>query len=250
MAEKERETIDYSRLSHEELVKKLRQKDLLISILSHDLINSFNTLLLSSKRIYADQELPEKFRRGSRLIVKASERAYEMLENLRWWARYKTGYPGDAELIENLKSLIDSLLLTYADKIEEKGLVFAVNIDEGLCFESDRSQLYSILKNLISNAIKFSPVGGVVSITNRLQGEDVLIDFANQGEGISEDRLQTLFSPEKVEKTLGTLGEPGLGFGLMLTKELVEHNGGAISCESKVEVGVLFTLSFPYQTKA
>lgn len=249
MPEMEREKPDYSGLTQEELIKLLKQKDLFISMLSHDLINSFNTLLMFSKKISTDSELPDRYRKGLTLIAKSGERAYSILENLRTWSKYKAGYNAKREPVLDLSALINSVVQIYCDKIEEKALVVCVETDDDLVFESDRSQLFSILRNLISNAVKFTPQAGIVTITNQADTDAVSLLFVNQCNGLTDNEIAHIFAPDSQKKSIGTNGEPGLGFGLMLTKELIENNGGQITCESKPGAGVLFTITFPLTQK-
>jgi len=109
---------------------------------------------------------------------------------------------------------------------------------------ADESALNTILRNLVSNAIKFTPSGGTVSIDAEVIEDKMFIHIKDTGTGISENKLKTLFSLEKKSEK-GTDGEKGTGLGLTLVKELVELNKGDIDAESIMNKGSQFTISLP-----
>ena len=228
-----------------ELLTQLKQKDMLIAALSHDLLNSFNSIMLFSRKLSNDEELPDKFKKPLNTICKSSERAYSMLENLIVWSRYRTTYVGEKSVINNLSQIVSAVIDMYSDKISDKSLIVNVIIDDNHCFSANEEQLFSILRNLLSNAIKFSNSFDLILVTNSSTNEGVSILVSNRGVGIPPERIDTIFSPDVIKKYQGTHGEYGLGFGLILTKELVENNGGKISCQSNDGKDTTFTVSFP-----
>jgi signal transduction histidine kinase len=109
---------------------------------------------------------------------------------------------------------------------------------------SDESALQTIIRNLVNNAIKFTPEGGEVSISTEEKGDKIFIKINDTGTGIAADKLEKLFSLNK-QSSKGTAGEKGSGLGLMLCKELVELNKGTIQAISELGKGSSFVFSLP-----
>ncbi len=246
---KEKLDLEMEKPSYQDLERMNRQKDLLISVITHDLINSFNSMLFFSKVLSNAEEIPEKLRKPVRTIRNSSERGYVLLESLHTWAKFKSGYGGEMVVIDNLSEIVAKLVTAYDDKLKEKSLNLQITLDDSLLFCSDVAQLFSVLRNLLSNAIKFSNPNGAITLTNIRQGENVQIILADEGIGMTEEKVESLFSHEEFLKSVGTMGEPGLGFGLLLAKDLVENNEGSISCNSEIDKGTTFTLTFNAPTK-
>ncbi|MFZ4457134.1 MAG: sensor histidine kinase [Bacteroidales bacterium] len=227
-----------------ELLQMVKQRDLLIAALSHDLINSFNSILFFSKKLADDIELTEKQKKSATIIATSAERAYLTLENLTPWTKLRINYTGEKQLIIRLSEMMSTIIDSYKYEIGNKSLIVNTAIDNHLSFCANPEELFSILRNMISNAIKFSNPGGVIQISNLLKDETVSISITDQGIGIPPERLGSIFMPIELKKQVGTSGEKGFGFGLMLVKELVEANGGEVSCNSEVDKGTTFVVSF------
>ncbi len=110
---------------------------------------------------------------------------------------------------------------------------------------ADKVMLKSVLDNLIGNAIKFTPVNGKIKLEAFLQADDVIIQITDNGQGISEERIDNLFKIGKNKSTRGTQGENGSGFGLILCEEFVQRMDGEISVKSKIGEGSTFTVRLP-----
>ncbi|MDD2798014.1 MAG: HAMP domain-containing sensor histidine kinase [Bacteroidales bacterium] len=234
-------------ISLDEHERLLKQKNLLISILSHDLNNSFNALLLLSRKVSTDEELPERLKKPLKTIRNSAERAYSILSNIREWSKMAIGYGGEKLQITNLSEIVDPLLLAYKDKTEEKSITIDISFSHLNSFLCNKAQLFSILRNLISNAIKFSHENSTIKIISQEINDRIEISIQDFGIGIDPVKLKTIFSPDAIEKSIGTNEEPGLGFGLLLTKELLVNNNGQINCVSQLNEGSTFTISFPIQ---
>jgi len=105
--------------------------------------------------------------------------------------------------------------------------------------------LNTILRNIISNAIKFTPISGQISIKAKTDKDQTIIQIADTGVGIPKDKLEKLFVIEKSRSTTGTNGETGTGLGLILVKDFVEKNNGTISVHSELNKGTIFTITLP-----
>lgn len=112
---------------------------------------------------------------------------------------------------------------------------------------ADQNMLSIILRNLITNAIKYSIVGGDIIVSARKVKKHSIISVTDFGIGMDNQRLQRLFKSDFIESKKGTKGEKGTGIGLSLCKEFVEKHGGSIKVESEINKGSVFTISFPIQ---
>jgi signal transduction histidine kinase len=176
------------------------------------------------------------------MINISSETAYNLLENLLQWARTQTGKikfnPENFDLSENVNSVID-LHCVIAQK---KGVSLKNNIAPHTLVYADENMINTVLRNLISNAIKFSnPDGNIIISTNKTDGY-VEVNVIDKGVGMSRESLGKLFRIDTYYSTSGTFGESGTGLGLIICKEFVEKNNGRIKAISSEEKGT--TLSF------
>jgi signal transduction histidine kinase len=227
-----------------QLEKVSRQKDILISTISHDLINSFNILLNFTKYLSKDLELPEKYRDLMNRLYCTSDKGYKILENTLLWARLQMVRQSEASLITLLSYIIQENSRQNLDVLEHKKLQVDVDVDDSLFFRCDEGHLNAIIRNLLSNAVKFSYEGGKISFRNQEKDGWVQILIQDEGMGMSEEQCRNLFDNSVDVRRQGTDSENGAGIGLLIVKELVEANQGNISCISKEGEGTLFILNF------
>jgi two-component system, sensor histidine kinase and response regulator len=135
------------------------------------------------------------------------------------------------------------LLVPGADA---KQIDLLAEVPEIPAVRADRDMLTTVLRNIVSNAIKFTPRGGKVTVTAEHQGESVTVKIADNGIGISPDVLETLFSPAATDRTRrGTEGEEGTGLGLPLCLDLVQRQGGTLTVQSHPGEGSTFLVTLP-----
>lgn len=142
----------------------------------------------------------------------------------------------------------DALLLVaqrFEAQLAEKQLVFTHSCGKETLLYADPAHLQIILKNLISNAVKFTPKGGSITVVARAVNGMMEINIADTGVGMNDDLQQQLFNPEQHSPAYGTENEPGAGLGLLLVKELVELNGGSLTLTSVIKKGTLFQIILP-----
>jgi signal transduction histidine kinase len=226
----------------EELREALTTKDKLFSIIGHDLGNIFYGLqgiarLLTDKKIPFDaKEREEKLQ----MLMQSASNGYDLLTNLLNWSRSQTGKlqadPTTLVLQESISMNVES----QHDKADSKGVDIVADVDENLSVFADVNMLDTVLRNLISNAIKFTEASGTVRVTAE-QIEDNLVEISvvDTGIGIKPEDIDKLFRIN-VARTYGTDGEKGNGLGLVLCQELVEKCGGTIGVESEVGKGSRF----------
>jgi len=227
---------------NDELTELNATKDKFFSIIAHDLKNPFNSIIgLSSLLVNQfDSFEKEKIKELLVHIDTTANQTFQLLENLLEWSKIQQGKLIPALKKHNLKNItseIEQLLLEFANnkniKIENK-----INSDISIFCDTDMTK--TILRNLISNAIKFTQSNGIVAINAFQKIQNIEIQIKDTGVGIPTDTLPHLFSIEKNTTTKGTSNETGTGLGLLLCKELVEKQGGQIWVESKVGEGSVF----------
>jgi len=230
---------------NEELAGINKQKDFLISTISHDLMGIFNTLIAFSKSLYKDKTITDKQHKKVVKLYQTSNKGYFMLDNILAWAKINITYKREIVTITNLNELVNENIYLLAEQINSKSLIANTFIDNSYHFTSSYDNLHTIIRNLLTNAIKFSNKGGQIKFSNKMNGNFVQIEITDDGIGMSEDILATVFDPEINKRREGTAGERGSGLGLFIVKELVESNNGKISCKSKINFGTQFTIEFP-----
>jgi PAS domain S-box-containing protein len=222
-------------------------KDKFFSIIAHDLKGPFNAILgfselLSESYDDFDEDEKKKFIHNIKI---ASDSTFKLLENLLDWSRLQTGkinpVPEMIDLslltVENisvLKSMADSKHIKLYSSIQYNTRVYA-----------DANMVRTVIRNLVSNAIKFTPPGGEVRIVAIENNQMVEFCVADNGVGISNDRKNVLFHIEEKISTQGTANETGTGLGLLLCKEMIERQGGHIWVESEEGKGSRFYFNLP-----
>jgi signal transduction histidine kinase len=224
----------------------LRQKDFLISTLSHDLKNSFNILINFSAILADSDDLDENKKKDiANRLYETSTKGFMTLENVLSWARLQIANKSIKSEIGNLKFLIEDNLYIFSEQVKSKNLSLLVDINDNLKFLCDENHLNAILRNLISNAIKFSKTEGRIIISNESSGDNVLIKIHDEGIGIPDSLIDDIFDDNEKKRREGTSGEKGTGLGLIIVKELIDSNDGKITCKSKNNEFTEFTISFP-----
>lgn len=235
-------------LENEQRLKELNAtKDRFISIIGHDLKNPFNTIIGFSELLLDDVKNNDfsDVEQYARHINESSHRVDELLTNLLTWSRTQSGrIHFRPEKIELEKILADIRALLN-DSARNKSISINIPKDSKNYVIADMDMLHTIIRNLISNGIKFTPQGGEISIHISTQQNQTTIAVSDTGVGISEEKLTNLFQIESAETTLGTNGEKGTGFGLLLTKEFVNQHNGEIWVEQNEGNGVTFKFTLP-----
>ncbi len=231
----------------EELKISNVNKDKFFSIISHDLRSPFNGILGFAELLRDETDELEKseIKDIAGRLHGAATGVYSLLENLLQWSRVQLGVdisdPDPAKL-EDVVSASVELMQSSAHK---KNILLSVKVPGKILVYVDQIMLASVLQNLISNAIKFTPNGGEIKIFNELEDDFAVLFIKDTGVGMQESEVSNLFKIEKSFSKQGTDGEKGSGLGLILTKELIEKNGGEIEAKSKPNKGTTFILRIP-----
>jgi two-component system sensor histidine kinase/response regulator len=231
-----------------ELVNLNATKDKFFSIIAHDLKGTLGgfmgitEILAEEMPNMAAAEIQDYL--GN--LHDASVNLFRLLENLLQWARLKQGaIPFNPETI-NLHSVVKDCVALLHESSNNKNIKIVQDITEPIMVFADNNMLQTILRNLISNAIKFTPKGGMVKISAKISDErNAVISVQDTGIGMNPEMISSLFSPGARTGRNGTDGEPSTGLGLLLCKEFVEKHGGKILIESEEGKGSVFTFTIP-----
>jgi signal transduction histidine kinase len=227
-------------------------KDKLFAIIGHDLRNSLSALISIGgvlNRQYDQMDEADK-RDCITKIERASIEMDKLLEHLLEWAQLQNGrtrYNPHAFNLSNLATETISTMRTLADK---KNIIIEQHIPPGIQVKADRNMIGTIFRNLISNAIKFSPVGGIVEImgshAEHYNGNTMYtVAIEDKGIGMDQEQLATLFNLTRTTPSTGTANERGTGLGLLICKDLVEMHGGTINALSSPGKGSKFAFTVP-----
>lgn len=241
---KQKEEIENHR---EQLKESNASKDKFFSIIAHDLRNpiagflNLTEILTNNFDVFSENESKEFIK----VMNQASKQLYNLLENLLQWSRAQTGSlkhePKSVSIKEMIKNTLDTLMLN----IENKRIKININIDKDSIVFVDENMITTVIRNLISNAIKFSHPEGIISIRSIKKNEIIELLIIDNGIGIKKEDQNRLFRIDQNVTSLGTSEERGTGLGLILCKEFVEKNGGEIWVESELNKGSSFIFTLP-----
>lgn len=222
-------------------------KDKFFSIISHDLKGPFSSVIsLIDMMINDYKEFNEEEKKYSlKQIQLSAKNTYKLLENLLLWSRNQRGkIEINPELID-LNDIIDVAVRLLSSSAQRKNITLINNSEKSITAYFDKNTIVTVINNLISNALKFTPINGKVTVTAEKNNDLVLVSVEDNGVGISESDLKKLFRIDVSHSTKGTESEVGTGLGLILCKEFVEKNGGKIWVESEVKKGSKFKFNIP-----
>jgi PAS domain S-box-containing protein len=234
--------------------KRLHQlnidKDLFISILGHDLRSPFNNLLGSSEALIEDlRKLNiDEIENHINNINKTARNTFNLLEDLLRWGRVQQGRIPFKPQNLNVADICNDILKTLNPNAKAKNIAINYAAADQITVYADTDMLKTVLRNLVSNAIKFTNNSGKINISATLSDSNVIISVSDNGIGIPTENIAKLFDISQVLTTRGTSGETGTGLGVLLCKEFVEKHGGKIWVESEVGKGSRFSFTIPYNS--
>ncbi len=246
VVEQLREKTEQLNISNKALVSLNASKDKFFSVMAHDIKNPLAAIISFSDWLYSDiKSLTEDEILDSLLSIKKSAKSlFELLENLLHWSRLQTGRLQYSPELFNLNDLFTVLEDTYTMLAKNKEIALNFNTNGKITFFADKNMLETALRNLISNAIKFTPRKGSIDVSAEKSHNSLIITVKDTGVGMTKEQIDKVFNIESSFTTRGTENEEGTGLGLILVKELVTKNKGQLTVESKVGVGTMFNLIF------
>jgi len=230
-----------------ELYELNASKDKFFSIIAHDLKNPFNTIIGFSDILLEEISSGDlvKGNESARMIHSSAIQTFRLLENLLEWANSQTGKISYKPSPVNLNELLNEDFITLNDMAIRKNIELKRFIPDNLVIMADRNMIKTVLRNLISNAIKFTPKKGKVEVNALTNDKQVEITVSDNGIGMTKETIAKLFRIDANLLTQGTENEKGTGLGLFLCKEFVEKHGGKIWVESETGKGSQFTFTLP-----
>ena len=240
---------DITKLKHQErlLVQENNDKERFLSILAHDLKSPFNSLMGFSDLLLEhlheyDLEIIES---QIRMISQTTHKTFDLLEEILLWIKSHSGKlkiePEEFEFID----VSEEVLSTFTDQFSSKNINFKLFQSERIVLNTDKNMYKTILRNLISNAIKYTNDNGLIKIFALKAQNEIVITVSDNGVGMDKETIAQLWNDRYSKSIKGTNEETGTGFGLKLCKELIEKQGGRIWVESEVGKGSSFKFTIP-----
>jgi len=222
-------------------------KDRFISILGHDLRSPFNSILGFSDLLLKNLHKYdiEKIEKQLKFIHQTAQKTFDLLEDLLLWTKSDSGKLTIEYQKLDFNEICTEIINTSKHQADTKAISINCFETEKIILSADINMLKTILRNLISNAIKFTNQNGQINIFTEKNQTDVTITISDNGVGIEKNNLPKLWDFTKPISTTGTANEKGTGFGLLLCKEFVEKHGGKIWVESIVGKGSEFKFTLP-----
>ena len=225
-------------------------KDKFFKIIAHDLRNPFSGIigisdLLEERLKTEDNEHSTELLKHIRMIQTSSKSAFNLLENLMQWARSQTGEISFSPQNISIKTTISTTLLLLSGNAFRKNIQISIEAVTDEKVYADESLVSTILRNLLTNAIKFSYPNGKIIVSTRTNNKFIEISITDFGVGIDKANLEKIFRIDSKFSKPGTENEKGTGLGLILSKEFTELQGGEIWAESEIGSGSIFTFTLP-----
>lgn len=226
-------------------------KDKFFSIIAHDLKNPFNSLLGFSDLLKNDYDNfdKEEIKRFIHIMHDSSKTGFDLLENLLQWSRSQTGRIAFIPVEVNVRDVLLGCVDLLESSARKKQITIYHDIPENIRITGDIEMLSTVFRNLISNAIKFTSIGGSIKVKAKLNARYTEIIIVDTGVGISNEKINDLFRIDKQVSTFGTANEKGTGLGLVLCKEFIDKHNGKIKVVSEPKNGSEFKVFLPLESK-
>lgn len=238
--------------SNQQLSEANHNRERLMSIIGHDLKNPFNsvlgltTLLVDEWDTIADEE--------KRYIINevhgTGNTLYELLDNLLLWAKSQSNTIYQRTESFDINEYIINVYELFRNQASFKEIEIKLNIGKENMVFADPNMISTVLRNLMSNAIKFTRKGGTVQLGVTRRSEELEIDISDNGKGILPEDLQRILDDKGSYSTKGTDNETGTGLGLLLVRDFVKQNNGVFWVKSRVGVGSRFYFTLPYKQQS
>lgn len=222
-------------------------KDRLFSIIAHDLRSPLNNIsgIMHLYEQFGEhmsrQELEELFQQTQQ----ASKNAYNLLEDLLTWSRNQTNSNTFNPKLFSLPQLLDRVAEQQQMSAGQKVITLNAYTDKKVCCFGDEDMISTVLRNFITNAIKFTPRGGKITLHARSTKDCTILAVRDNGVGMEQETVENLFRIDKKVKSKGTDGESGSGLGLKICKQLVDKHNGQIQVRSELRKGTSLFVMIP-----
>lgn len=214
-----------------------------LSVLSHDLGNAFNGILFFAKEIHSEATEADIADMAEKL-EQISSNTYEQLKGLLEWAKNEIANVDFKPEELSFEQAISPTIEAITARADEKNISIHTSNLNTTVF-ADKNMLHSLISNVLSNAVKFSPTAASIELTSTETPTHIKISVTDQGPGFPEDKLEVLAGKTNFATTTGTVGEKGNGLGLNLVHRMMERHKGHIDICNGTDKGTKITLAFP-----
>lgn len=227
------------------LEERLEDKRRVMAIVAHDFVNPFNSLIgfaelqLQYAMVHNDKELMEY----SRVVYNSSQALYQVVGNVLAWSQLDGPMKAN-KVVLNVGSEIENVVAICRIMAEDKGVRINVNLENDLLVMADENHFSIVMRNVILNAIKFTPRGGRISISSLKYGNKISVIIDDTGVGMPIERVEQFKQEGSLASTIGTGQEKGMGLGLVICRDLVRANKGRMDLVSTEGRGTTVTLMF------
>jgi len=230
------------RESNKLLRNEIEEKKKVYSVLAHDLRNPFMSIIGFSEYLAEklEDDKDEEKREISKMVLESSKSLFQLLENLLEWASAKRRNLKPRKEPLKLHTMVDKAFRTNQLSAESKGVRLQNNFPEDVVALGDKNMIQTVLRNLVSNAIKFSREESSVTVSVQEKDDRYVISVSDSGVGMTKEEQKKILSASGSHRRTGTKGEKGIGFGLMLCKDFINENGGELRVESEKDKGSSF----------
>ncbi|EOQ88462.1 GHKL domain protein [Leptospira yanagawae serovar Saopaulo str. Sao Paulo = ATCC 700523] len=242
------QAIDALHKSETLLSESNRTKDIFFSIIAHDLRNPLGSFKQITELLYSEFDTYSNSEKKEIIfeIQNAASRVYSLLVQLLDWARTQTGNMPFRPKEINLRSIVSKITEQMLASVQKKGIRLAIEIPEKFSFiYADSEMIQAVLRNLISNSIKFTSENGFIQISASEEEDGVRIECKDNGIGMDSADLEKLFRLDAQLTSIGLEGEKGTGLGLILCHEFIKLHGGEIWATSEKGKGTTVSFRLP-----
>jgi len=229
-----------------ETLKNLNaEKDKFFSIIAHDLKGSLGSFMLATSMLESDYDAfdRESIFQMVQSMKNSSRNLYKLLENLLDWARLQRGAIVFNLQEVNLKDVFEENIDMVSSRAAQKGILLQFNCDDTIVCKIDRNMINTVIRNLLSNALKFTKRDGIVKLTAEKRESEVIVTISDNGIGMLSSIKEKLFKIDENVGSIGTDNEPSTGLGLILCNEFIRKHKSTIHVESEEGKGSKFSFS-------
>lgn len=237
--------------SRKKIIEMNKTRDKLYSIIAHDIYSPLSNLSMIIRAIADDVISPasEDFGKIITDLDKSTQSTITLLENLLKWANVQSDILLLTPKLLAIRPLIDECIQLLASNAHQKNITIKHNVSSNLQAYFDEVTIHTVFRNLIANAIKFTPENGTIEINSTLNNEYALISIKDNGVGMTETIINKIFEKHATYTSLGTNKEQGSGLGLMVVHDFVERNNGNLNVKSKLGEGTEIIVSLKLENK-
>lgn len=234
-------------LSRKKIIELNRTRDKLYSIIAHDIRSPLSGIIFIIDAIKNGVVVPgtSDFVEIIDNLENSTNETIAMLNNLLAWSKVQSGSIALSPKVNNIHSILMECMVLLKSNADKKNIKLTVSVPESLAAYFDEVTMHTVFRNIITNAIKFTPENGTITINGKYSNGMINLIFKDSGVGISNDVMEKILVHNQHHTSRGTANEQGTGLGLVMIKEFVQKNNGILNISSKVNEGTEFQISLP-----